>query len=236
MAGSPCPIKTMQEVVERMNMAEITIVYGLTESSPGMTQTRWNESSLEKKCSTVGPALQGIETEILDTETGEICPPGKIGEFCCRGYNVMEGYYKMPEETSKVIDRNGWLHSGDLGVKDEDGYFRVTGRIKDMILRGGENIYPKEVEDFLYHMPGVRDVQVVGVPSEKYGEQPCAFIVKKDGADIIEQDVLDFCKGRIAWYKTPKYIAFVEEFPLTASGKIMKFKLRETARELWPDA
>ena len=236
MAGSPCPIKTMQEVVERMNMAEITIVYGLTESSPGMTQTRWNESSLEKKCSTVGPALQGIETEILDTETGEICPPGKIGEFCCRGYNVMKGYYKMPEETSKVIDRNGWLHSGDLGVKDEDGYFRVTGRIKDMILRGGENIYPKEVEDFLYHMPGVRDVQVVGVPSEKYGEQPCAFIVKKDGADIIEQDVLDFCKGRIAWYKTPKYIAFVEEFPLTASGKIMKFKLRETARELWPDA
>lgn len=236
MAGSPCPIKAMEDVVEKMNMKEITIVYGLTEASPGMTQTTYDEPSLEKKCSTVGKRLQGVETEILDTETGEICPPGVIGEFCCRGYNVMKGYYKMPEETAKVIDKNGWLHSGDLGMKDEDGYFRVTGRIKDMIIRGGENIYPKEVEDYLYRCPGIRDVQVVGVPSQKYGEQPGAFIIKDEGADLTEQDVLDYCKGKIAWYKTPKYIAFVDEFPMTASAKIQKFKLREMAHELWPDA
>jgi len=236
MAGSPCPIKTMREVVEKMNMKEITIVYGLTETSPGMTQTRWDEPSLEKKCSTVGKHYQGIDTQILDPDTGEICPPGKVGEFCCRGYNVMKGYYKMPEETAKVIDKNGYLHSGDLGVMDTDGYFSVTGRIKDLIIRGGENIYPKEVEDFLYNVPGVSDVQVVGVPSKKYGEQPGAFIVKKKEADLTEQDILDYCRGKIAWYKIPKYIHFVDEFPLTASGKIMKFKLRETAHQLWPDA
>ncbi len=236
MAGSTCPIKTMEEVVEKMNMKEITIVYGLTEASPGMTQTTWDEPSIERKCSTVGKRLQGVETEIMNPETGEICPPGEIGEFVCRGYNVMKGYYKMPEETAKVIDKDGWLHSGDLGKVDEDGYFTVTGRIKDMIIRGGENIYPKEVEDFLYKMPGVLDVQVIGVPSEKYGEQPGAFIIRKPGVDMIEQDVLDYCKDQIAWYKTPKYIAFVDEFPLTASGKIMKFKLREMAHELWPDA
>lgn len=236
MAGSPCPIKTMEEAVEKMNMDKVTIVYGLTEASPGMTQTTWDEPSLEKKCTTVGRRLQGVETEIIDPETGEICPPGKIGEFCCRGYNVMKGYYKMPEETAKAIDEKGWLHSGDLGYKDEDGYFVVTGRIKDMIIRGGENIYPKEVEDFLYKMDGIRDVQVVGVPSVKYGEQPGAFIIKQEGYDITEQDVLEYCKGRIAWYKTPKYIAFVDEFPLTASGKIMKFRLREMAAEMWPDA
>ncbi|NLL94956.1 MAG: AMP-binding protein [Thermoplasmatales archaeon] len=236
MAGSPCPIKTMEEVVEKLNMSEVTIVYGLTESSPGMTQTRWHETSLEKKCTTVGPAMQGVETEILDPETGEICPPGTIGEFCCRGFNVMKGYYKMPEETAKTIDADGWLHSGDLGYKDEDGYFVVTGRIKDMIIRGGENIYPKEVEDFLYGMEGIRDVQVVGVPSKKYGEQPGAFIVRSEGSDITEQDVDEYCKGRIAWYKTPKYIAFLDHFPMTASGKIMKYKLREMAEELWPDA
>lgn len=236
MAGSPCPIKAMEDVVTKMNMREITIVYGLTEASPGMTQTRYDEPSLERKCSTVGKCLQGVETEILDTETGEICPIGKVGEFCCRGYNVMKGYYKMPEETAKTIDANGWLHSGDLGMKDGEGYFTVTGRIKDMIIRGGENIYPKEVEDFLYNVPGVSDVQVVGVPSEKYGEQPGAFIIRKSGSDITEQDVLDYCKGKIAWYKTPKYIAFIDEFPLTASGKIMKFKLREMSHELWPNA
>jgi fatty-acyl-CoA synthase len=148
----------------------------------------------------------------------------------------MKGYYKMPEETAKVIDKNGYLHSGDLGYRDSDGYFYVTGRLKDMIIRGGENIYPKEVEDFLYTCPGVSDVQVVGVKSKKYGEQPSAFIIKQKGSDITEQDVLDYCNGKISWYKIPKYIAFVDEFPLNAAGKIKKFKLREMANELWPDA
>jgi fatty-acyl-CoA synthase len=236
MAGSPCPIKAMEEVVDKMNMREITIVYGLTEASPGMTQTRYDEPSIEKKCTSVGKKLQGVDTVILDPETHEPCPPGTIGEFCCKGYNVMKGYYKMPEETAKVIDENGYLHSGDLGYMDEEGYFYVTGRIKDMIIRGGENIYPKEVEDFLYTCPGISDVQVIGVPSQKYGEQPGAFIIRKEDSDITEQDVLDFCKGKIAWYKTPKYIAFVDEFPLNAAGKIMKYKLREIAHEMWPDA
>jgi len=236
MAGSPCPIKTMNEVVEKMNASELTIVYGLTESSPGMTQTRYDEPSLDMKCSTVGPALQGVEVEIIDPETGKICPPGVPGEFCCRGYNVMKGYYNMPDETAKAIDKDGWLHSGDIGIKDENGYFSVTGRIKDMIIRGGENIYPKEVEDFLYNMPGIRDVQLVGVPSKKYGEQPGAFIITKENVSLTPQDVQDFCRGKIAWYKIPKYVVFVKEYPMTASGKIMKFKLRETAAEMWPDA
>ncbi|MDR0198193.1 MAG: AMP-binding protein [Methanomassiliicoccaceae archaeon] len=236
MAGSPCPIKTMNDVVEKMNASELTIVYGLTESSPGMTQTRYDEPSLERKCSTVGPAYPGVEVEIIDPETHEICPPGKPGEFCCRGHNVMKGYYNMPEETKKAIDKDGWLHSGDIGIKDEQGYFSVTGRIKDMIIRGGENIYPKEVEDFLYHMPGIRDVQVVGVPSKKYGEQPGAFIILKEGVTMNPEDVQDFCRGKIAWYKMPKYVAFVKEYPLTASGKIMKIKLREMSAKLWPDA
>ena len=236
MAGSPCPIKAMEEVVEKMNMKEITIVYGLTEASPGMTQTRYDEPSLEKKCSSVGKTLPGIDTVILDPETYEPCPDGTIGEFCCKGFNVMKGYYNMPEETAKVIDKNGYLHSGDLGYRDSDGYFYVTGRLKDMIIRGGENIYPKEVEDFIYTCPGVSDVQVVGVKSKKYGEQPSAFIIKKKDSDITEQDILDYCNGKISWYKIPKYIAFVDSFPLNAAGKIKKFKLREMACELWPDA
>ena len=236
MTGSPCPIKAMEEVVDKMNMKEITIVYGLTEASPGMTQTRYDEPSIEKKCSSVGKRLPGVDVVILDPETNEPCPDGTVGEFCCKGFNVMKGYYKMPEETAKVIDKNGYLHSGDLGYRDSEGYFYVTGRIKDMIIRGGENIYPKEVEDFLYRCPGIKDVQVVGVPSKKYGEQPGAFIIREDGSNIDEQDVLEFCKGQIAWYKTPKYIAFVNEFPMNAAGKILKYKMRDQAHELWPDA
>ncbi len=236
MAGSPCPIKAMEEVVDKMNMKEITIVYGLTEASPGMTQTRYDEPSIEKKCSSVGKRLPGVDVVILDPETNEPCPDGTIGEFCCKGFNVMKGYYKMPEETAKVIDKNGYLHSGDLGYRDPEGYFYVTGRIKDMIIRGGENIYPKEVEDFLYRCPGIKDVQVIGVPSQKYGEQPGAFIIREEGSDLVEQDVLEFCKGEIAWYKTPKYIAFVDEFPMNAAGKILKYKMRDMAHEMWPDA
>ena len=236
MAGSPCPIKTMEEVVDKMNMKEITIVYGLTEASPGMTQTTYDEPSIEKKCSSVGKRLQGVDTVILDPDTNEPCPDGVIGEFCCKGYNVMKGYYKMPEETAKIIDSNGYLHSGDLGYRDSDGYFYVTGRIKDMIIRGGENIYPKEVEDYIYNCPGVRDVQVVGVKSEKYGEQVGAFVIKEPGSDIIEQDIIDYCKKGIAWYKTPKFIHFIDEFPMNAAGKILKYELREMAAKLWPDA
>ena len=236
MAGSPCPIKTMEEVVDKMNMKEITIVYGLTEASPGMTQTTYDEPSIEKKCSSVGKRLQGVDTVILDPDTNEPCPDGVIGEFCCKGYNVMKGYYKMPEETAKIIDSNGYLHSGDLGYRDSDGYFYVTGRIKDMIIRGGENVYPKEVEDYIYNCPGVRDVQVVGVKSKKYGEQVGAFVIKEPGSDLIEQDIIDYCKKGIAWYKTPKYIHFIDEFPMNAAGKILKYELRQMAEQLWPDA
>lgn len=236
MAGSPCPVKTMRDCVERMNMREVTIVYGLTESSPGMTQTRYDEPSLERKCATVGKALPGVEIAIIDPETGEHLGPGKHGEICCRGYNVMKGYYNMPEETAKAIDQDGWLHSGDIGMVDEEGYYYITGRLKDMIIRGGENIYPKEVEDFIYHMEEVSDVQVVGVPSKRYGEQPGAFIILRPGATLTPEDVQDYCRGKIAWYKIPKYVAFVDAYPMTASGKIMKYKLREMAAQLWPDA
>lgn len=236
MAGSPCPVKTMRECVDRMNMREVTIVYGLTETSPGMTQTRYDEKSLEKKCSTVGKALPGIEVAVIDPETGEHLGPGRQGELCCRGHNVMKGYYKMPEETAKAIDKDGWLHSGDIGMVDEDGYYAVTGRLKDMIIRGGENIYPKEVEDFIYHLDGVMDVQVVGLPSKKYGELPAAFVRLRPGSNLTAQDIIDHCRGRIAFYKIPKHVHFVDEYPMTASGKIMKVKLREMAASIWPDA
>ncbi len=236
MAGSPCPVKTMRECVDRMNMREVTIVYGLTEVSPAMTQTRYDEPSLERKCSTVGKAIPGIEVAVIDPETGEHLGPGRHGELCCRGHNVMKGYYNMPEETAKAIDKDGWLHSGDIGMVDEDGYFSVTGRLKDMIIRGGENIYPKEVEDFIHHLEGVADVQVVGVPSVKYGEVPAAFVILRPGARLTAEDIIDHCRGRIAFYKIPRYVHFLEEYPMTASGKIMKVKLREMASSLWPDA
>ena len=236
MAGSPCPVKSMMECVEKMNMREVTICYGLTESSPVMTQTRFDEPSIDKKCATVGKTMPGMEVAIFDPETGEMLPINTPGEICCRGYNSMKGYYKMEEETSKCIDKDGWLHSGDIGIQDEDGYFAITGRIKDMIIRGGENIYPKEIEDFIYHIEGVQDVQVIGVPSQKYGEQPGAFVILQSGADLTSEDIQDYCRGKIAWHKIPKYIAIVDEFPLTTSGKIMKYKLRETSAELWPDA
>ncbi|MDR0400595.1 MAG: AMP-binding protein [Treponema sp.] len=226
MAGSPCPIETMRQVIDLMNMKEITICYGLTESSPVMTQTRYDDS-LEAKVETVGRALPGVEVTIRDPETGEECPVGVHGEFCCRGYNTMKGYYKLPEETAKCIDPQGWLHSGDLGVKDESGYFRVTGRIKDMIIRGGENVYPKEIEDFLYTMPGVKDVQVVGIASKRYGEEVGAFIIPHPGAAVTEDQVRDYCRGRISRFKIPKYVFFVDSYPLTPSGKIQKFVLRK---------
>ncbi|MDR1128602.1 MAG: AMP-binding protein [Treponema sp.] len=226
MAGSPCPIEAMRQVIDLMHMKEITICYGLTESSPVMTQTRYDDD-LETRVETVGRALPGVEVTIRDSETGEECPDGVHGEFCCRGYNTMKGYYKMPEETARCIDGKGWLHSGDLGVRDSNGCFRVTGRIKDMIIRGGENVYPKEIEDFLYTMPGIRDVQVVGIASEKYGEEVGAFIILQPDVSMGEEDVRDFCRGQISRFKIPRYVFFVDAFPLTSSGKIQKYLLRE---------
>jgi len=231
MAGSPCPIEAMKRVMNDMNMKEVTIAYGLTEASPVFTQTSVDDP-IEKRVETVGTPLPHIEVKIVDPETGEELGPGEPGEICCRGYNVMKGYYKMPEMTVEAIDEDGWLHSGDLAVMDEDGYYSIVGRIKDMIIRGGENIYPREIEEFLHTMPGVKDVQVVGIPDEKYGEIVGAFIIKEDDADLLEEDVRDYAIQRIARYKVPKHVFFVDEFPLTASGKVQKFKLREMAVEL----
>lgn len=230
MAGALCPIELMRQVSDKMHMT-ITSVYGLTETSPGMTQTTV-EDSFEKRCTTVGRDYPFVEVQVIDPETGEICPPGVQGEMCCRGFNVMKGYYKNEKATEEIIDANGFLHSGDLGVKDEDGYYRITGRIKDMIIRGGENIYPREIEEFLYHLEGVSDVQVAAVPSKKYGEEVGAFIILKEGAKLEPEDVRDFCKGKIARYKIPKYVFFVDSFPLTGSGKIQKYKLKELSLQL----
>lgn len=230
MAGALCPIELMRNVNEKMYM-NITSVYGLTETSPGMTQTRVDDS-FEVRCTTVGREYEFVEVAVLDPKTGAPCPDGVEGEMCCKGYNVMKGYYKNPEATHQVIDANGFLHSGDLGVRDKNGNYRITGRIKDIIIRGGENISPIEVEDFLYQMPGIKDVQVVAIASPRYGEDVAAFIIKKDGFDIREEDVRDFCKDKIARYKIPRYIFFVDEYPLTGSGKIQKFKLREMALQL----
>ena len=229
MAGALCPVELMRQVSEKMFMT-ITSVYGLTETSPGMTQTRITDS-FETRCTTVGRDFEFVEVAVIDPVTGEKCPDGVQGEMCCRGYNVMKGYYKNPEATAQVIDKNGFLHSGDLGVKDSDGNYRITGRIKDMIIRGGENISPREIEEFLYHMPGVKDAQVVAVASPKYGEDVGVFIIPHDGAEIQEEDVREYCKNKIARYKIPRYIFFVNEYPLTGSGKIQKFKLREMAIE-----
>ena len=230
MAGSPCPKETMKQVMERMHCREITIAYGLTEASPVITQTR-TDDSIDYRVGSVGAALPQIEVKVVDPETGAACPPGQPGELCCRGYNVMKGYYNMPEQTAAAIDAEGWLHSGDQAEVDERGYYRITGRIKDMIIRGGENIYPREIEEFLYTLEGVRDAQVVGIPDEKYGEVVGAFIIRKEGVDLTEEDVQDFARSRIASYKKPKHVFFVEDFPLTASGKVQKYKLREIARE-----
>jgi fatty-acyl-CoA synthase len=230
MAGALCPIELMKRVSEKMFMT-ITSVYGLTESSPGMTQTRL-EDTFEVRTQTVGRPYEFTEVVVLNPETGEECPDNVAGEICCRGYLVMKGYYNNPQATAEVIDKNGFLHSGDIGIRDSDGNYRITGRIKDMIIRGGENIYPREVEEFLYHLEGVKDVQVVGVASEKYGEEVGAFIVLKDGVSLDEQAVVDFCRGKIARHKIPKYIFFVDEFPMTGSGKIQKYKLREMSLEL----
>ena len=231
MAGSLCPIETMNQVMQKMNMKDIIIVYGLTETSPGMTATRTHNSA-EVRANTVGFEFPNVEVKIENPDTGEDCPVGEQGEICCRGYNLMKGYYKNPEATARAIDNDGWLHSGDLAVKTQDGFYLITGRIKDMIIRGGENIYPREIENFIYNMPQVEAIEVAGVPSKKYGEQVGAFIKIKAGNHLSEEEVQEFCRGKIARYKIPKYIFFVDEFPMTASGKIQKYKLRALSLEL----
>jgi fatty-acyl-CoA synthase len=230
MAGSPCPIKVMKQVVDLMGMKEITIAYGQTEASPVCTQTRVHDS-IELRVSTVGRALPFIETKVVDPNTNQEVPCGVPGEFVVRGYNVMKGYYKMPEATAQAIDEDGWLHTGDLATVDENGYYKITGRIKDMIIRGGENIYPKEIEEFLYTHPAVKDVQVIGVPSKQYGEEVMACIILKEGACTTEEEIKEYVKSHMARHKTPKYVKFMESFPMTASGKIQKYKMREAAIE-----
>jgi fatty-acyl-CoA synthase len=230
MAGSPCPIKVMEDVRDKMNMKEICIVYGQTEASPGCTMSKTTDP-IEVRVSTVGRAMFGVQCKIVDPETGKELPPNTDGEFVAKGYNIMKGYYKMPEATAAAIDADGWLHTGDLARMDENGNFKITGRIKDMIIRGGENIYPKEIEDFIYTHPAVKDVQVIGVPDKQYGEEIMAVIILKEGATLTEQEVKEYVSSHMAKHKTPRYVEFTDSFPMNAAGKILKYKMREQAIE-----
>jgi fatty-acyl-CoA synthase len=229
MAGSPCPIEVMRAVVERMGAREMTIAYGLTEASPVITQTRTTDS-LEHRVSTVGTVLPGLAVRIVSPD-GTPVTPGETGELMVRGHSVMKGYYNKPAETAQVLLPDGWLHTGDLAAQMPDGYFRITGRIKDLIIRGGENIYPREIEEFLYTHSQVADVQIVGLPDERFGEEVCAWIRPKPGTALTEDQIKDFCRGRIAHYKVPRYVVFVEEYPTTVTGKVQKFKLRQMGIE-----
>ncbi len=231
MAGSPCPIEVMKKVIDKMNMKDIVIVFGQTEASPGCTMTT-TDDSVDKRVSTVGRAFEGVECRIVDPDTNEEVPDGTPGEFVARGYNIMKGYYKMPEATAQAIDGDGWLHTGDLCVRDGEGYYKVVGRIKDMIIRGGENIYPKEIEEFLYTCDKISDVQVIGVPSKQYGEEVMACIILKKDCEMTEDEVKALVRSHMARHKAPKYVRFMQSFPVTASGKIQKYKLREQAIEI----
>ena len=226
MAGSPCPTEVMKRVVEQMNLREITIAYGMTETSPVSCQSS-TDTPLEKRVSTVGQVQPHLEIKIVDPETGAVVPRGQRGEFCTKGYSVMHGYWGDETKTREAIDADGWMHTGDLATMDPEGYVNIVGRIKDMVIRGGENIYPREIEEFLYRHPQVQDVQVVGVPDPKYGEELCAWIIAKPGTKPTEDDIRAFCKGQIAHYKVPRYIRFVAAFPMTVTGKIQKFKIRD---------
>jgi fatty-acyl-CoA synthase len=230
MAGSPCPIEVMKRVVSDMHMSEVTIAYGMTETSPVSCQSTV-DTSLEKRVSTVGKTQPHLEVKIVDPENGQTVPTGTSGELCTRGYSVMHGYWEDLQKTAEAIDAEGWMHTGDLAVMDAEGYVNISGRIKDMVIRGGENIYPREIEEFLYRHPAVQDVQVVGVPDKKYGEELCAWIVLRAGATLDEAGVREFCKGQIAHYKVPRYIRFVDAFPMTITGKVQKFKMRELMKQ-----
>ncbi|SEB01117.1 AMP-binding protein [Variovorax sp. YR216] len=229
MAGSPCPTEVMKRVVEQMHLREITIAYGMTETSPVSCQSS-TDTPLEKRVSTVGTVQPHLEIKIVDPVTGDIVPRGQSGEFCTRGYSVMHGYWEDPEKTREAIDTDGWMHTGDLATMDDEGYVNIVGRIKDLVIRGGENIYPREIEEFLYRHPKVQDVQVVGLPDKKYGEELCAWIIVKPGQTATADEIREFCKGQIAHYKVPRYIEFVTEFPMTVTGKIQKFKIREAMK------
>ncbi len=227
MAGSPCPVEVMKQVVSRMNMEEVTICYGMTETSPVSMQTR-TDDALEKRVATVGRVLPHLEVKIIDP-SGHVVPRGQIGEFLTRGYSVMLGYWNDPAKTAEAIDAARWMHTGDLAVMDDEGFVNIVGRAKDMIIRGGENIYPREIEEFLYSHPKIKDVSVIGVPSERYSEEVMAWITPKEGEQITEEEVLEFCKGRIAHFKVPRYIKFVDSFPMTVTGKIQKYLMKQTA-------
>ena len=226
MAGSPCPIEVMRKVIDQMNMSDVTIAYGMTETSPVSTQTSTTDS-VEHRVTTVGRVLPHVESKLVDPDTGETVERGGEGEYCTRGFHVMLGYWNDPDKTAEAIDADGWMHSGDLATMDEDGYVNIVGRIKDMIIRGGENVYPREIEEFLYTHPCVVDAQVIGVPDEKYGEEIMAWVQLAEGMDLAEDELKDFCRGKIAHFKIPRYIHFVNDFPMTVTGKVRKVEMRE---------
>jgi fatty-acyl-CoA synthase len=228
MAGSPCPVEVMKRVVSEMHMAEVTIAYGMTETSPVSAQTRADDD-MERRVSTVGRVHPHVEVKIVNPESGLVLPRGEPGEMCTRGYSVMLGYWDEPEKTADSIDAGRWMHTGDLAVMDGAGYLNIVGRIKDMVIRGGENVYPREVEEFLYTHPGIEDVQVVGVPDEKYGEELCAWVKLRPGVELSQEEVRGYCTGKIAHYKIPRYVRFTPDFPMTVTGKVQKFKMRETS-------
>jgi fatty-acyl-CoA synthase len=228
MAGSPCPVEVMKRVMSEMHMSEVTIAYGMTETSPASCQTRPDDDT-ERRVSTVGRVHPHVEVKIVDPDTGLVLPRGEPGEMCTRGYSVMLGYWDEPGKTAEAIDAGRWMHTGDLAVMDNAGYLNIVGRIKDMVIRGGENVYPREVEEFLYTHPAIEDVQVIGVPDEKYGEELCAWVKVRPGAELTAEDVRAFCVGKIAHYKVPRYVHFTHDFPMTVTGKVQKFKMREAS-------
>jgi fatty-acyl-CoA synthase len=228
MAGSPCPVEVMKRVVSEMHMTEVTICYGMTETSPVSTQTTADDD-MERRVSTVGRVHPHVEVKVIDPETGRVLPRGTPGELCTRGYSVMLGYWNEPDKTAEAIDAARWMHTGDLAVMDEAGYLNIVGRIKDMVIRGGENVYPREIEEFLYAHPAIEDVQVIGVPDVKYGEELCAWIRPRPGQELTGDEVREYCRGKIAHYKIPRYVRFTGEFPMTVTGKVQKFKMRETS-------
>ena len=231
MAGSPCPAEVMRKVIEQMHMDEVAIAYGMTETSPVSTQTR-SDDSLERRVSTVGKVGPHLEVEVIDPVSGETAPRGVTGEFCTRGYSVMIGYWEEPQKTAEAIDTDGWMHTGDLAVMDDNGYLMITGRIKDMVIRGGENVYPREIEEFLYTHPDILDAQVIGVPDERYGEELMAWVQLREGApELTVEGLREFCAGKLAHYKVPRYVRVVEEFPMTVTGKVRKVEMRERSTE-----
>jgi fatty-acyl-CoA synthase len=230
MAGSPCPVEVMKRVIDEIGMSEVTICYGMTETSPVSTQTR-PDDTLERRVATVGRTAPHVEIKVIDPETGLVVRRGEAGELCTRGYSIMLGYWGDEEQTREAIDDARWMHTGDLATMDDDGYLNIVGRIKDLVIRGGENVYPREVEEFLYTHPGVIDVQVIGVPDERYGEELCAWVRLREGAVLDADGVREFCRGRLAHFKIPRYVMVVDEFPMTVTGKVQKFRMREVAVE-----